>query len=69
MNEDVFKGQWKQVKGNVKQWWGKLTDDDIQRIEGSQEELIGILQERYGWERHEAEAAVNERMNAHQRHS
>ncbi|MBI1294573.1 CsbD family protein [bacterium] len=65
MNEDIFKGQWKQVKGNVQQWWGKLTDDDIDRIEGNQQELVGILQERYGWEREKAEAAVQERMAAH----
>ena len=66
MNEDIFKGQWKQVKGNVQQWWGKLTDDDIDRIQGNQQELIGILQERYGWERERAEAAIKERISAHQ---
>lgn len=67
MNEDILKGQWKQVKGNVQQWWGKLTNDDIDRIEGRQEELVGVLQERYGWERDKAETAVRERMDEYRR--
>jgi uncharacterized protein YjbJ (UPF0337 family) len=49
MNEDILKGKWKQVQGDLKKWWGKLTDDDIQRIQGSSEKLAGILQERYGY--------------------
>lgn len=67
MNEDVFKGNWKQLKGNAKQWWGKLTDDDLDRIEGRQEELIGKLQERYGWSKEEARAEVNRRVNEYER--
>jgi uncharacterized protein YjbJ (UPF0337 family) len=65
MNEDVLKGNWKQMKGNLKQWWGRLTDDDVDRIEGSAEELIGVLQERYGYEREEAEAEVSRRLEAY----
>jgi uncharacterized protein YjbJ (UPF0337 family) len=54
MNEDILKGKWRQIQGDVKKWWGKLTDDDIDRIEGSNEKLAGILQERYGYTRQAA---------------
>jgi uncharacterized protein YjbJ (UPF0337 family) len=62
MNEDILKGNWKQMKGNVKQWWGNLTDDDLQRIEGKRDELVGRLQERYGWTKEEAHAEVDRRL-------
>jgi uncharacterized protein YjbJ (UPF0337 family) len=51
MNADTLKGQWKQIKGEAKMRWGKLTDDDITQIDGSVEKLEGKLQERYGWTR------------------
>ncbi|MGF1461561.1 MAG: CsbD family protein [Maricaulaceae bacterium] len=54
--DDVFKGQWMQLKGRVKSAWGKLTDDDVQQIEGDFDKFVGVLQERYGWEKAEAEA-------------
>jgi uncharacterized protein YjbJ (UPF0337 family) len=55
MNWDQMKGQWKQFKGRAKQQWGELTDDDLTRIEGNRDELIGRLQERYGYAREQAE--------------
>lgn len=55
MNWDQIKGNWNQAKGKAKQQWGKLTDDDISRIEGKRDELVGRLQERYGYAREEAE--------------
>jgi uncharacterized protein YjbJ (UPF0337 family) len=55
MNEDVLKGQWKQLVGSVKQQWGKLTDDELTEIDGNREKLLGKLQERYGYARNEAE--------------
>ena len=51
MNSDVFKGQWKQLKGDIKMRWNQLTDDDIETIDGAMEKLEGRLQERYGWEK------------------
>jgi uncharacterized protein YjbJ (UPF0337 family) len=54
MNEDVFKGQWKQLKGEIKMRWNQLTDDDLDSIDGAKDKLIGRLQERYGWEREQA---------------
>ncbi len=58
-NADVLTGQWKQLRGKVKQRWGALTDDDLARIEGSAEVLIGVLQERYGYARQKAEDEVS----------
>ena len=55
MNNDVLKGKWLQMKGEVRRQWGKLTDDDVSQIEGSSEKLIGKLQERYGYARDQAE--------------
>jgi uncharacterized protein YjbJ (UPF0337 family) len=54
--EDVFEGRWKQIKGEAKRVWGKLTDDDLDRAEGNRDKLVGALQERYGWEKAQAEA-------------
>jgi uncharacterized protein YjbJ (UPF0337 family) len=60
MNEDVFKGQWIQLKGKVREKWGKLTNDDLETIRGRSEQLVGRVQERYGVARAEAERQVNE---------
>lgn len=59
MNSDILKGKWKQMKGDVKAKWGKLTDDDLDRIEGDSEKLVGIIQERYGMAREEAHKTLN----------
>ena len=48
MNWDTVKGNWMQAKGKVKEQWGKLTDDDLTRIEGNRDQLLGKIQERYG---------------------
>jgi uncharacterized protein YjbJ (UPF0337 family) len=57
MNKDILEGKWKQMHGEVKSWWGKLTDDDLDRAAGKFEVLAGLLQEKYGYTR---EAAANE---------
>jgi uncharacterized protein YjbJ (UPF0337 family) len=44
MNQDIISGKWKQMRGQVKQWWGKLTDDDLDRIDGAMDRLAGTLQ-------------------------
>jgi uncharacterized protein YjbJ (UPF0337 family) len=59
MNSDTFKGQWMQLKGKIRQQWGKLTDDEVDQIQGNSEMLIGKIQERYGRSRDEAEREVN----------
>jgi uncharacterized protein YjbJ (UPF0337 family) len=60
MNEDILKGKWKQIKGNVKRSWGRLTDDEMDVIEGDRDRLVGKLQEHYGYSRQEAERAVED---------
>ena len=65
MNDDVLGGLWKQLKGQVKQQWGKLTDDDLETISGRKDEVIGLVQERYGWEREKAEMEVNNFFDKH----
>jgi uncharacterized protein YjbJ (UPF0337 family) len=60
MNDDVLKGKWHQLKGEVKSRWGKLTDDDLDRAEGDAEKLIGRIQERYGYQRDEAKREIDE---------
>ncbi len=59
MNDDVLGGMWKQLKGKVKQQWGELTDDDLDRISGKRDEVVGLVQERYGWEKEKAEMEVD----------
>jgi uncharacterized protein YjbJ (UPF0337 family) len=60
MNTDTLQGKWKQVKGQAKQKWGKLTDDDLDVIEGKRDELAGKIQERYGIAKEEAEKQIEE---------
>jgi len=57
MNKDIFEGKRKQIRGEAKAWWGKLTDDDLDRAAGKFDVLTGMLQEKYGYTR---EAAANE---------
>jgi uncharacterized protein YjbJ (UPF0337 family) len=64
MNSDTFEGKWKQLKGSVKQRWGKLTDDDITALSGKKDELIGKLQERYGYTREQAQREADEFAHA-----
>jgi uncharacterized protein YjbJ (UPF0337 family) len=55
MNTDTLKGKWNQMKGQIKRQWAKLTDDDLKRIEGNADEAVGVIQERYGRTREEAQ--------------
>ena len=60
MNEDRIQGNWKQVKGKVKEQWGKLTDDDLDVIAGKRDQLLGRIQERHGIAKDEAERQVED---------
>jgi uncharacterized protein YjbJ (UPF0337 family) len=60
MNEDVLRGQWTQLKGKVREKWGKLTNDDLDQIQGRAQQLVGRIQERYGIARSEAERQLKE---------
>jgi uncharacterized protein YjbJ (UPF0337 family) len=60
MNSDQVEGKWKQMKGALKEKWGKLTDDDLKIVEGNRDQLTGIVQERYGVAKEEAQKQVDE---------
>jgi uncharacterized protein YjbJ (UPF0337 family) len=59
VNWDTVKGNWKQIRGKVKEQWGKLTDDDLNLIEGKRDQLLGALQKKYGVTRDEAERQLS----------
>ena len=58
MNWDQIEGKWEQMKGAARERWGELTDDEIQAAKGDREQLVGLIQERYGKAREEAEKEV-----------
>jgi uncharacterized protein YjbJ (UPF0337 family) len=60
MNWDQVEGKWKQFKGQAREKWGKLTDDDLDVIDGRRQQLVGIIQERYGIAREVAEKQADE---------
>ena len=60
MNEDILKGKWNEMKGEVKKKWGKLTDNDLMVISGEKEKLVGILQIKYGYAKDNAEKEYKE---------
>jgi uncharacterized protein YjbJ (UPF0337 family) len=59
VNQDTLKGQWTQLKGQIREQWGKLTNDDLDQIQGRSEQLVGRIQERYGIARDEAQREVD----------
>jgi len=60
MNWDQVEGKWKQTKGQIKEKWGRLTDDDLDMIGGRRQQLIGKIQERYGLAKEAAESQADE---------
>ena len=65
MNWEQIEGNWKQFKGEAQSQWGKLTDDDLDVVEGNHQKLVGKLQERYGYAKEEAEKEVDDFMAKH----
>ena len=63
MNQQTIKGEWKQIKGQVKEAFGKLTDDDLLTAEGNADQLVGAIQKRYGYTRDQAQQAWNSFTN------
>ena len=64
MNQDIFEGKWKEMRGQVKEWWGKLTDDDLDRVDGKADQIVGLLQQKYGYTKEYAEEELNRRLEA-----
>jgi uncharacterized protein YjbJ (UPF0337 family) len=62
MNQDVFEGKWNEMRGQVKEWWGKLTDDDLDKAEGKADQIVGLIQQKYGYTREHAENEFNSRL-------
>jgi uncharacterized protein YjbJ (UPF0337 family) len=62
MNKDIFEGKWKEMRGQFKEWWGKLTDDDLEQAAGKTEQIVALLQQRYGYTREKAEEEFNRRI-------
>jgi uncharacterized protein YjbJ (UPF0337 family) len=67
MNSDQIEGSWKQMKGKMREKWGKITDNDWQQIAGKKEQLLGKLQERYGYTREQAEQDYSDWERANNR--
>lgn len=65
MNRDIAEGKWKQIKGEVQKQWGKLTDDELDQIAGEREKFTGVMQERYGKTKDEAEKEWEKFTNTH----
>lgn len=64
MNQDIFEGKWKEMRGQMKEWWGELTDDDLDRAEGKADQIIGLLQQKYGYTKERAQDEYNRRLEA-----
>ncbi len=64
MNEQLLKGRWNEVKGKVKEKWGRLTNDELDQIDGNTDQLIGALQQRYGLAQEEARKELNAWMKS-----
>ena len=66
MNKDILAGKWKEMKGRVKEQWGKITDDELDRAEGRAEQMVGLLQQRYGYTKEKAQDEYDRFMNQYQ---
>jgi uncharacterized protein YjbJ (UPF0337 family) len=64
MNRDISEGKWKEMRGQVKIWWGKLTDDDLDKASGKGDKILGLLQQKYGYTREQAEKEFDQRFKA-----
>jgi len=62
---DILFGKWHELKGHVREQWGKLTDDDLLLLSGKTEELSGVLQQRYGYDKAKAETEINNWLSKH----
>ena len=66
MNQDVFDGKWKQIRGEARAWWGKLNDNDLERAGGKFDVLVGLLQEKYGYTHQRAADEIDKHVSAYE---
>jgi len=66
MNKDITEGKWKQIRGEARAWWGKLTDDDLDRAAGKFDVLVGLLQEKYGYTRQHAADEIDKQVTTYE---
>ncbi|MBN1136156.1 MAG: CsbD family protein [Anaerolineae bacterium] len=69
MNRDIVEGKWKQMRGQVREWWGKLTDDELEQVGGKADQVIALLQQKYGYSREQAEQEFDRRLKEAQKES
>ena len=62
MNKDILEGKWKQIRGEARSWWGKLTDDDLDRAAGKYDVIAGMLQEKYGYSHQRAVEEIDKHV-------
>lgn len=60
INVDVIEGKWKEFRGKIKERWGKITDSDLDRLQGNREQLAGLLQQKYGYAKEKAEKEIDQ---------
>ena len=60
MNRNILEGNWKQIRGAIREKWGEVTDDELDQIAGKRDKLAGVLQERYGYTQMEAERQIDD---------
>lgn len=60
MNRNILEGNWKQLRGSIREKWGELTDDELDQVAGKRERFAGLLQEKYGYTQLEAERQIDE---------
>lgn len=66
MNRDAFEGKWQKLRGEVKAWWGKLTDADIEKINGQFDVFVDLLQEHYGYSREHAAEEIEKQIEQYE---
>jgi len=66
MNKDILEGKWRQMRGQVKVTWGKLTDDDLEQVGGKFDKFISLLQAKYGYTRERAEEEISRQLAEHE---
>lgn len=58
LNKNIFQGNWKEIKGKLRQQWGNLTEDEVAKMKGSYEELRGVLQKKYGFDQERSDKEI-----------